>query len=69
MKNVTMIDMTAMVALKSIIDNFKNRKKNLVFCGINNRILKKLEKANFKFNEEYENFSSLDDAITFAKLL
>ena len=31
MQNVTMIDMTAMVALKSIVDNFKSEKKNLFF--------------------------------------
>ncbi|MBD3829363.1 MAG: STAS domain-containing protein, partial [Arcobacter sp.] len=68
MQNVTMIDMTAIVALKSIVDNFKNQKKRLIFCGLNNRIYRKLEKANFLFNEKYlTNLSNLDEAINYSK--
>jgi RNA-splicing ligase RtcB len=50
MQNVTMIDMTGIVALKSIVDTFENEEKTLIFCGLNERILKKLEKANFQFD-------------------
>ena len=68
MQNVTMIDMTAIVALKSIVDNFKNQKKRLIFCGLNNRIYRKLEKANFLFNEKYlTNLNNLDEAIYYSK--
>ena len=64
MKNVTLIDMTAMVALKSIIDTFNDKDKKLIFCGLNNRIEKKLEKAHFNIKE---NFDEIEDAINFAK--
>ena len=68
MQNVTMIDMTAIVALKSIVDNFKNQNKRLIFCGLNNRIYRKLEKANFLFNEKYlTNLNNLDEAIYYSK--
>jgi SulP family sulfate permease len=68
MQNVTMIDMTAIVALKSIVDNFKNQKKRLIFCGLNNRIYRKLEKANFLFDEKYlTNLNNLDEAIHYSK--
>ena len=64
MKNVTLIDMTAMVALKSIIDIFNDKNKKLIFCGLNSRIEKKLEKAHFNIKE---NFDQIEDAINFAK--
>ena len=64
MKNVTLIDMTAMVALKSIIDTFNDKNKKLIFCGLNSRIEKKLEKAHFNIKE---NFDQIEDAINFAK--
>lgn len=64
MKNVTLIDMTAMVALKSIIDTFNDKNKKLIFCGLNSRIEKKLEKAHFNIKE---NFDHIEDAINFAK--
>lgn len=64
MKNVTLIDMTAMVALKSIIDIFNDKNKKLIFCGLNSRIEKKLEKAHFNIKE---NFDHIEDAINFAK--
>ena len=64
MKNVTLIDMTALVALKSIIDTFNDKNKKLIFCGLNSRIEKKLEKAHFNIKE---NFDHIEDAINFAK--
>ena len=70
MQNVPMIDMTGMVALKSIVDNFKRKDKKLIFSGLNTRILKKLEKANFNLNEEnLKSFSNIEDAINYTKLL
>ena len=56
--------MTAMVALKSIIDIFNDKNKKLIFCGLNSRIEKKLEKAHFNIKE---NFDQIEDAINFAK--
>jgi sulfate permease, SulP family len=44
--------MIGMVALKSIVANFKSKNKKLIFSGLNARIIKKLEKANFNLNEE-----------------
>jgi SulP family sulfate permease len=68
MQNVSMIDMTGIVALKSIVDNFKSRKKILIFSGLNKRILKKLEKANFKFDEKnLMSFDNLDDSVSYTK--
>ena len=70
MQNVPMIDMTGMVALKSIVDNFKRKDKKLIFSGLNTRILKKLEKANFNLNEEnLKSFSNIEDAINYTKIL
>lgn len=42
MKNVTMMDMTSLVAFKSIIDNFKSNNKELIICGLKDRLLKKM---------------------------
>jgi sulfate permease, SulP family len=62
--------MTGMVALKSIVDNFKSKNKKLIFSGLNARIIKKLEKANFNLNEEnLKSFSNIEDAINYTKLL
>jgi SulP family sulfate permease len=52
MENVTMIDMTALVAFKSIIENFKNNNKKLVICGLSSRIEKKFAKAQIVFNDK-----------------
>ena len=69
MQNVPMIDMTGMVALKSIVDNFKRKDKKLIFSGLNARILKKLEKANFNIpNESLKSFPNIEDAINYTKL-
>ncbi|MDY0051215.1 MAG: SulP family inorganic anion transporter, partial [Aliarcobacter sp.] len=68
MQNVSMIDMTGIVALKSIVDNFKSRNKTLIFSGLSKRILTKLEKANFKFDEtNLINFNNLEDSINYSK--
>lgn len=68
MQNVSMIDITAMVALKSIIDNFESKDKKLIFSGLNPRILKKLEKANFNLNKKnLKSFSNIEDAIVYSK--
>ncbi|RXI25772.1 C4-dicarboxylic acid transporter DauA [Aliarcobacter trophiarum LMG 25534] len=66
MKNVTMIDMTAMVALKSIIDGFEAKNKKLIFSGLSNRVQKKLERAKFDY---VTTFSNINDSIEYAKHL
>ena len=68
MQNVTMIDMTGIVALKSIVNNFENNDKKLIFSGLNERILKKLEKANFNINKKnLTSFSNIEEAIIYSK--
>lgn len=69
MQNVTMIDMTAMVALKSIVDNFTSKDKKLIFSGLNERILKKLIKANFPFDDSLKTFTNLNDSINYSKTI
>ena len=69
MQNVTMIDMTAMVALKSIVDNFTSKDKKLIFSGLNERILKKLIKANFPFDDNLKTFTNLNDSINYSKTI
>ena len=68
MQNVPMLDMTGIITLESIVENFKNKNKKLVFCGLNERILKKLEKANFHFDSiNLKSFNNLDDSINYSK--
>lgn len=68
MQNVSMIDMTAIVALKSIVYNFKNKNKRLIFSGLNKRILKKLIKAEFNFEDiNLKTFDNLEDSIEYSK--
>ena len=68
MQNVTMIDMTAMVALKSIVDNFRRKNKKLIFSGLNARIVKKLTKAKFEFDDiNLKIFDNLEDSINYSK--
>ena len=38
-----MIDMTAIVALKSIVESFEAKDKKLIFSGLNQRVLKKYQ--------------------------
>ncbi len=52
LENVSMMDMTALVAFKSIIDNFKMNNKKLIIVGVNDRILKKFKKMDINFNGE-----------------
>ncbi|WP_419770367.1 MAG: C4-dicarboxylic acid transporter DauA [Candidatus Marinarcus sp.] len=51
MENVTMMDMTALVAFQSIIENFKSKNKKLVICGLKSRLLTKLNKSGVVFND------------------
>ena len=64
MKNVSMMDMTAIVALKSIVENFQSKDKKLIFSGLNQRVLKKLERAEIDY---VTTFSNMHDAIEYAK--
>ena len=68
MKNVPMIDMTGIITLESIVENFESKNKKLVFCGLSERILKKLEKAHFHFDGvTLKSFDNLSDSITYSK--
>ena len=68
MKNVSMLDMTGIIALESIVENFRSKNKKLIFCGVNARILKKLEKAHFEFDSLHlKNFDNLHDSINYSK--
>ncbi|MBY0541667.1 MAG: C4-dicarboxylic acid transporter DauA [Campylobacterales bacterium] len=70
MKNVPIIDMTGIIVLKSIVDNFESNNKKLVFLGLNERILKKLEKAKFQFDDIHlKTFDNLHDCINYSKSL
>jgi SulP family sulfate permease len=66
MKNVSMIDITAMVALKSIVNNFEEEQKKLIFCGLNQNIKNRLQRAKFDY---VTTFSNLEDAIKYSKQL
>jgi len=52
MQNVSMIDMTGLVAVKSIVDIFKSKKKKLVICGLKPRMIQKFKKVGIVFDEE-----------------
>jgi SulP family sulfate permease len=68
MQNVTMLDMTGIIALESIVENFKSKDKKLIFSGLNGRILKKLEKAKFGFEDSHlKHFDNLHDSISYSK--
>ena len=70
MQNVSMIDMTAIVSLKSIVENFERKEKKLIFCGLNHKTIQTLKKANFKFEQNHlKNFSSINEAIEYAKFV
>ncbi|MCT7579757.1 C4-dicarboxylic acid transporter DauA [Aliarcobacter butzleri] len=66
MKNVSMLDVTAMVALKSIVNSFEIEQKKLIFCGLNQNIQNKLQRAKFDY---VTTFSNLEDAIKYSKQL
>ncbi|MFA5721491.1 MAG: SulP family inorganic anion transporter, partial [Aliarcobacter sp.] len=63
MKNVSLIDMTAMVALKSIIDSFETKNKKLILSGLNSRVQRKIE----RHMDYVTTFSNINDAIEYAK--
>ena len=68
MKNVPIIDMTGIITLKSIVENSESKNKKLVFCGLSERILKKLEKAHFHFDGvTLKTFDNLHDSINYSK--
>ena len=68
MKNVPIIDMTGIITLESIVENFESKNKKLVFCGLSERILKKLEKAHFHFDGvTLKTFDNLHDSINYSK--
>ena len=68
MKNVPIIDMTGIITLKSIVENFESKNKKLIFCGLSERILKKLEKAHFHFDGvTLKTFDNLHDSINYSK--
>ncbi len=46
-----MIDMTAMVALESILESFKEDKTLLILAGLEERMLKKLSKIGFVYEK------------------
>lgn len=50
LEHVSMMDMTALVAFKSIVENFNKNNKVLIITNVNNRILKKLNKIGINFN-------------------
>lgn len=66
MKNVSIMDITAMVALKSIIESMEKSEKKLILTGLNQRVLKKLERAKLSY---VRTFLNIDDAISFSKSL
>ena len=68
MKNVPIIDMTGIITLESIVENFESKNKKLIFCGLSERILKELEKAHFHFDGvTLKTFDNLHDSINYSK--
>lgn len=51
MENVPMIDMTGLVAVKSIVDNFRANNKKLIICGLKPRFILKFRKVGIEFDE------------------
>jgi SulP family sulfate permease len=63
-----MLDMTAMVAMESVFENFKQRNILLIINGLNARMLVKLRKVGVSKETgllQYTN--TLDEAITLSK--
>jgi SulP family sulfate permease len=68
MSDVTMLDMTAMVAMESVFENFKHRNILLIINGLNARMLVKLRKVGIsKETGLFQYTSTLDKAITLGK--
>lgn len=67
MSDVTMLDMTAMVALESIMDNFKKRRVRVVINDLEPNLINKLEKVGIREEESRICFTqSMDEAIDVA---
>jgi len=68
MENVPMIDMTGLVAFKSIVDNFKANNKKLIICGLKPRFIHKFKKVGIEFDninlKQASNVTSAIDLVT-----
>lgn len=65
MKNVPIVDMTGLVAFKSIIQNMLDNEKKLIVCGLNDRIKNKFKKAKIEFdNKNIYNCTDIKSAIS-----
>lgn len=68
MENVPMIDMTGLVAFKSIVDNFKAKDKKLIICGLKPRFIQKFKKVGIEFDninlKQASNVTSAIDLVT-----
>jgi SulP family sulfate permease len=68
MSDVTMLDMTAMVAMESVFENFKHRNILLIINGLNARMLVKLRKVGISKETGLLHYTNtLDEAITLSK--
>lgn len=64
-----MIDMTAMVAMQSIINNLAAKGVALVFCGISTEMKSKLQRAGILSGENIYLKNSLADSVAVANTL
>ena len=65
LENVSMMDMTALVAFESIIENFERNNKVLIITGAHERILKKFHRVGIKPNNETLKFrDNIDIALS-----
>jgi len=69
MGDVPMIDMTAMVAMKSIIDNLAGKGIALIFCGMSAEVKAKLQRANILSGENIYLKHSIGDSVATASVL
>ncbi len=67
MSDVPMIDMTAMVAMQSIINNLSAKGIALIFCGMAEDVRAKLERAGIPGNAQYACETSLPDSLATAR--
>lgn len=63
MENVPMIDMTGIVALKSIIEDLIDSNKTVGVSGMNTRVEYKLNKADILSNKKIKIFNNIDEAL------
>ena len=65
LENVSMMDMTALVAFESIIENFERNNKVLIITGAHERILKKFHRVGIRANNESLKFrDNIDIALS-----